>query len=446
MLMVTKTSSKAPESSKFVPVEKSLLHVTADKRQVALERCQSYTDEIADYLAVKDKIPFGLDLTEVCENNKRRILEVLGGSESDWHDWRWQMRHTISSVDVLREILPLSNSEIEQIRKTEKKYRWGVSPYYASLMDREDRKCPVRMQGIPSILEIQDSTVETDPETVQYNSPAPLITRLYPDRLIINVTNACTMFCRHCLRRRHIAFENVIYAESDVQMALDYVREHKEIRDVLITGGDALCLSDERIDWILTELGKMPHVEVKRLGSRTLAVLPMRVTQELCEILKKHRPVYLNTQFNHSREITQEAARATDMLTQAGVLLGNQAVLLRGINSDRHVMKKLMQDLLRISVRPYYIFNCKKLEGINHFRASIEDGLNIMEYLRNYTSGLAVPTYICTLPNGRGKTPVMPQYLLNINADGKARFRSWQGFVVDYEDAKRDPDGLAGRR
>ena len=166
----------------------------------------------------------------------------------------------------------------------------------------------------------------------------------------------------------------------------------------------------------------------------------MRVTPELCEVLKKHRPVYLNTQYNHPKEVTKDAARATDMLTQAGVLIGNQTVLLRGINADRHVMKKLMQDLLRISVRPYYIFNCKKLEGINHFRASIEDGLNIMEYLRNYTSGLAVPTYICTLPNGRGKTPVMPQYLLNINADGKARFRSWQGLVVDYDDAKRDPD------
>jgi lysine 2,3-aminomutase len=428
------------EASKFVPVEKSPLHVSADKRRVALERCESYTRAIADYLEAREGIPCGLNLAEVYAENRKRILAVLGGSQSDWADWRWHMRNAISSVEVLGKILDLTDREVEEIRETEARYRWGVSPYYASLMDRTDRSCPVRLQGIPSALEIRDATVETDPETVQYNSPAPLITRLYPDRLIINVTTACTMFCRHCLRRRHIAFENVVYAEKDVRGALDYVREHREIRDVLVTGGDALCLSDERIDWILTELGKIEHVEVKRLGSRTLAVLPMRVTPALCEVLKKHRPVYLNTQYNHPKEVTADAARATDMLTQAGVLIGNQTVLLRGINADRHVMKKLMQDLLRISVRPYYIFNCKKLEGINHFRASIEDGLNIMEYLRNYTSGLAVPTYICTLPGGRGKTPVMPNYLLNINADGKARFRSWQGLVVDYDDAKRDPD------
>jgi glutamate 2,3-aminomutase len=429
-----------PETSKFVPVEKSPLHVSADKRQVALERCASYTEAIADYLAVKDSIPCGLNLTETYSENKKRILKVLGGTENDWQDWRWHMKNTISSVDVLANILELTEAEVKQIKQTEEKYRWGVSPYYASLMNKTDRNCPVRLQGVPSILEIEDATVETDPDTVQYNSPAPLTTRLYPDRMIINVTNACTMFCRHCLRRRDIGFENAVYAEKDVLLALDYVREHPEIRDVLITGGDALCLSDERIDWILTELGKIKHVEVKRLGSRTLAVLPQRITPELCKILKKHRPVYLNTQYNHSKEITADAARATEMLTEAGVLIGNQTVLLRGINSDRHVMKKLMQDLLRISVRPYYIFNCKKLEGINHFRASIEDGLNIMEYLRNYTSGLAVPTYICTLPGGRGKTPVMPNYLLNINADGKARFRSWQGLVIDYDDAKRDPD------
>ena len=426
--------------SKFVPVEKSLLHVTEDKREVALERCASYTETIADYLAVKDKIPCGLKLTDQYRDNRNRILAVLGGTEEDWSDWRWHMRNTISKVETLAQILDVSDEEKRQMAEVEETYRWGVSPYYLSLMDREDRACPVRLQGVPSILEAQDATVETDPETILYNSPAPLITRLYPDRLIINVTNACTMFCRHCLRRRHIAHENLVYAKSDIDLALDYVREHEEIRDVLITGGDAFCLSDDRLEWILQELDKIPHVEIKRLGSRTLAVLPQRITDDLCEMLSKYGPIYLNTQFNHPKEITEEAKDAADRLTRAGVMLGNQAVLLRGVNSDRHVMKKLMQMLLQIKVRPYYIFNCKKLEGIRHFRASIEDGMNIMEYLRNYTSGLAVPTYICTLPNGRGKTPVMPHYLLNINANGKARFRSWQGHVMDYDDAKRDPD------
>ena len=428
------------ETSRFVPVEESPLHISDDKRRVALQRCASYRKAIQDYLAAREGIPCGLDLGEVYAESRRRVLDVLGGTEDDWQDWNWHVRNTIDSVEVLAKILNLTDREVARIRRTEGRYRWGVSPYYASLMDPADRDCPVRKQGIPSILEVEDATVETDPETVMYNSPAPLITRLYPDRLTINVTNACTMFCRHCLRRRHIGFENVVYAEKDVRLALDYVRENPEIRDVLITGGDAFCLTDERLDWILTELDGIQHVEVKRVGTRTPVVLPMRITAELCDILRKHRPVYLNTQFNHPKEITVEARTATDMLTQAGVLIGNQAVLLRGVNADRHVMKKLMQELLRIAVRPYYIFNCKKLEGISHFRASIEDGLSIMEYLRNYTSGLAVPTYICTLPDGRGKTPVMPQYLLNINAAGKARFRSWQGLVVDYDDAKRGAD------
>jgi lysine 2,3-aminomutase len=429
--------------ARFVPVEKSPLHVTDDQRRVALERCASYTEAIADYLEARKSIPAGLDLADEYAAARRRVLKALGGTDDDWADWRWHVRHTITDVTVLANIIDLTDDEQQQIRSVESSYRWGISPYYASLMSQTDRRCPVRLQSIPSGLELTDQTVETDPETVIYNSPAPLITRLYPDRLVINVTNACTMFCRHCLRRRHIAHENVVYARKDVELALQYIREHPEIRDVLITGGDAFCLSDERLDWLLTELATIPHVEVKRLGTRTLAVLPMRVTDELCTMLSRHAPVYLNTQVNHPKEVTEELRVAADKLTRAGVLIGNQAVLLKGINADRHVMKKLMQDCLRVAIRPYYIFNCKKLEGIGHFRASIEDGLNIMEYLRNYTSGLAVPTYICTLPNGRGKTPVMPQYLVNINADGKARFRSWQGFIVDYDDAKPGAEGDA---
>lgn len=429
-------AEEAQTDPTFVPVEKSLLHVTDDQRKVALERCESYTESIADYLEARESIPSGLDLSDEYEEGRKRVLHALGGTDDDWRDWKWHVRHTISDVDTLAEILDLQDADREQMRTIGARYRWGISPYYASLMDRSDRNCPIRMQAVPSPLELTDQTVETDPETVIYNSPAPLITRLYPDRLVINVTNACTMFCRHCLRRRHIAYENVVYAQADVERALQYVREHPEIRDVLITGGDAFCLSDERIEWILSELHKIRHVEIKRLGTRTLAVLPMRVTPHLCEMLSRYGPIYLNTQVNHSKEITEDLRQAADMLTRAGVLIGNQTVLLRGINADRHVMKKLMQDCLRVKIRPYYIFNCKKLEGIGHFRASIEDGLNIMEYLRNYTSGLAVPTYICTLPNGRGKTPVMPHYLVNINADGKARFRSWQGYIVDYDDAK----------
>jgi len=431
------------QAKKFVPVEKSPLHVTEEQRQIGIERCESYAASIEDYLEARKNIPAGLDLADDYAAGRKRVLDALGGTEEDWQDWKWHVRNTITDVDTLVKIIELSDDERGQIRSVESICRWGISPFYASLMDRTDRGCPIRKQAVPSGLEVETRTDEPDKMVVTYNSPAPLVTRVYPDRMIINVTNACTMFCRHCLRRRDIGYENIVYAEKDLELALDYVREHPEIRDVLITGGDAFCVSDERLDWLLTELGKIPHVEMKRLGSRTPVVLPMRVTDELCDMLARHAPVYLNTQVNHPKEITEELRTATDKLIRAGVILGNQAVLLRGINADRHVMKKLMQDCLRVAIRPYYIFNCKKLNGIDHFRASIEDGLNIMEYLRGYTSGMAVPTYICTLPKSRGKTPVMPQYLLNINADGKARFRSWQGFVVDYDDAKPQAEETA---
>jgi lysine 2,3-aminomutase len=226
----------------------------------------------------------------------------------------------------------------------------------------------------------------------------------------------------------------MIYPKEDIQSALDYIAESPEIRDVLITGGDALMLSDDAIDWILTELDKIPTVEIKRLGSRMLSTLPQRITLELCKILKKHKPLYINTQFNHPLEVNPESEKAVDRLIDAGVLIGNQSVLLKGINNDKNVMKKLVHELLRIRVRPYYIFNCKKLQGIQHFRASVGDGLNIMENLRGYTSGLGVPTFIITAPEGKGKTPMAPTYLINHNRNGKLLFRTWAGQVCEYED------------
>jgi lysine 2,3-aminomutase len=300
-------------------------------------------------------------------------------------------------------------------------------------MDPGDRTCPIFRQCVPTIQEYMGEETE-DHYAIVYNSPAPLITRLYADRIIINVTNMCAMFCRHCLRKKDISLKDMVYPRDDVQAALDYVAECPEIRDVLLTGGDALALPDDYIDWILTELERIPHIEIKRLGSRMIVTLPQRVTPELCQMLAKHKPVYLNTQFNHPLEVTPESEAAVDRLIQAGVLVGNQSVLLRGINNDKNVMKKLAHELLRIRVRPYYIFNCKKLEGIRHFRAPVADGLNIIENLRGYTSGLAVPTFIITAPEGKGKTPMAPTYLLNYNRNGKLLFRTWAGQVCEYED------------
>ena len=410
--------------------------VTEEGRKVASARCEEYLESIADYLDAKKKIICGLDRQPDFNNSKQKIIKLLKATEEEWHDWHWQMKNMIRDVETLAQIINLTSEEFKQIKDVEKELRWGISPYYASLMDRDDPHCPVRMQSVPSILEMLDPSVVTEPETILYNSPAPCITRLYPDRLIINVTNACSMFCRHCLRRRDIGFENIRYAKKSIQEALAYVKENSEIRDVLLTGGDALMLSDNYLDWILSELDQIEHVEIKRIGSRTPVVMPMRITDSLCAMLEQHGTVYLNTQYNHSKEITEASALAIKKLTKAGIVVGNQTVLLKGINDDKHVMKKLMQDSLRIRVRPYYIFHCKKLEGIRHFRAHIEDGLNIMEHLRGYTSGLAIPTYIITAPSGRGKTPISPNYILNTNVDGQVLFRTWGGHVMKYDNER----------
>ncbi|MBC7344241.1 MAG: KamA family radical SAM protein, partial [Clostridia bacterium] len=257
------------------------------------------------------------------------------------------------------------------------------------------------------------------------------ITRRYPDRLIINATNSCPTYCRHCQRRRNIGQRDVARGKADLEAALDYVRKCSEIRDVLITGGDALLLSDRTLDWLLSELTAIPHVEIKRLGTRVPVTLPQRVTPELCRILEKYPPIYINTQFNHPAEITPESKEACDRLIRAGVVLGNQAVLLRGINNDPHVMKKLSHELLKIRVRPYYIFHAKPVKGTGHFVTRIEEGLEIMENLRGYTSGLAVPTYVLNVPLGLGKVPLSPQYLVVMKKD-KVVLRTWENKIVEY--------------
>ncbi len=410
------------------------MHVPEENRRIARERAKAYVEMISDYLAVKDKIPTGFSQKERAGENRRRILQVLGGTESDWDDWKWHLRNSIRDTGVLSRIIRLTDRDLREIEKTATQYRWSISPYYASLMDPEDRDCPIRKQAVPTVQEYVHRRETEDHYAIVYNSPAPLITRLYADRLIINVTNMCSVFCRHCLRKKDIAMADAVYSREDVMAAIRYVEESPEIRDVLITGGDALILSDDGIDWTLTQLERIPHLEVMRLGSRMLATLPQRVTPELCEMLGRHKPLYLNTQFNHPKEVTPEAAAAVDRLIKAGVLVGNQSVLLRTINNDKNVMKKLVHELLRIRVRPYYIFNCKKLQGVRHFRASVAEGLNIIENLRGYTSGLAVPTFIITAPEGKGKTPMAPTYLLNINRNGKVLFRTWGGYVCEYED------------
>lgn len=408
------------------------------KREIALDRAAELKARIVDYLEEREKIASGLEAAAEIEASKQRILAYFGAGEAEWQDWRWQLTHRITSVATLAELIPLTEAEKEAILKVERTYRWAVSPYYLSLMGPEP-DCPIRRQALPSAAELEDNHGVLDPMDEELTSPAPAITRRYPDRLIINVTNQCAMYCRHCQRRRNIGEVDRSRSRRELEQALQYIRQNEEIRDVLITGGDALMLSDAMIDWLLTELDNIPHVEIKRLGTRVPVTMPQRITPELCRVLAKHPPIYLNTQFNHPREVTAAAKEACDRLVQAGVVLGNQAVLLKGVNNHPFVMRKLNQELLKIRVRPYYIFHAKPVKGTTHFITSIEEGVEIMDKLRGYTSGLAVPTYIINAPHGLGKTPILPQYVIARN-DHQVILRTWEKRIIFYSNLGRQKE------
>ena len=401
-------------------------------RQYALGRAEELKQMVTPYIMQSITIPTGSSDSEIYESRRAKILSYFGATLDDWSNWHWQMTHRISDSQVLDSLLPLTHEQHLEIERVGKTFRWAVSPYYLSLMDDADPFDAIRLQGLPTQAELFDNFGEDDPMGEEITSPAPSITRRYPDRLIINVTNMCAMYCRHCQRRRNIGETDTHAPRTQLKAALDYIRANPEIRDVLVTGGDALLLSDLTLDWLLGELHAIPHLEIKRLGTRAPVTLPMRITEELCSIMAKYPPIYINTQFNHPKEVTKEAKEAADKLVRAGVVLGNQAVLLKDINHQPEVMKKLNQELLKIRVRPYYIFHAKNVKGTRHFVPSIQDGLAVMEQLRGHTSGLAVPTYIINAPKGGGKTPISPQYLVSLD-ENKAVLRTWEGKYVRYE-------------
>ena len=401
--------------------------------EISLERASQLKSRIEDYMNIRKEIPKGLELKTEINERKEHILKVLGGTEENWNDYKWQLSNRITNVDTLSKILKLTKSEIEQIRKVENQFRWAISPYYLSLIDPKDIVDPIKLMSIPSFVELEDEQYDLDPMGEEFTNPAGSITRRYPDRLIINVTNECAMYCRHCQRRRNIGQQDCHQSREVLQESIDYIRENEEIRDVLITGGDPLTLSDNMLEWIISELRKISHVDYIRLGTRTLVTMPQRITDEFCEMIKKYHPIYINTHFNHPMEITEETKVACEKLANSGVPLGNQAVLLNGVNNDKFVMRCLNHELLKIRVKPYYIFHSKHVKGTKHFNTSIDDGMEIMEYLRGYTSGMAIPTYIINAPKGKGKTPLLPQYLISKGTD-YIMIRTWEGEVIKVED------------
>jgi len=353
-------------------------------------------------------------------------------SEAEWNDWKWQVANRITSVDQLKKIINLTPQEEKDINETLKRFRLGITPYYASLMDPDDPRCPVRMQAVPVIAETYRSAEDmVDPLHEDADSPAPGLTHRYPDRVLFLITDQCSMYCRHCTRRRLAGEKDAARSMDDINKCLDYIRKNPVVRDVLLSGGDCLLVDDDVLEYIISELRKIPHVEIVRLGSRTPVVMPQRITDDLCNMLKKYHPIWLNTHFNHPKEMTPEAMEALRKLADAGIPLGNQSVLLRGVNDCPHIMRDLVHALVKNRVRPYYIYQCDLSLGIQHFRTSVAAGINIIEGLRGHTSGYAVPTFVVDAPGGGGKIPVMPQYIISQSPE-RVILRNYEGVITTY--------------
>ncbi len=355
-------------------------------------------------------------------------------AREEWNDWKWQVKNRITSVDQLKQVINLTPEEEEGIHECLKTLRMAITPYYATLMDPDDPNCPVRKQAVPTSMELHTAESDmVDPLHEDTDSPAEGLTHRYPDRVLLLVTDQCSMYCRHCTRRRKAGVTDKAMPRDQIDKAIDYIRNTPRVRDVLISGGDGLLISDEMLEYVIKNLREIPHVEIIRIGSRTPVVMPQRITPELVNMLKKYHPIWFNTHFNHPKEVTPESTRACEMLADAGIPLGNQSVLLKGVNDCPFIMKKLVQDLLKIRIRPYYIYQCDLSRGISHFRTSIGKGIEIIEHLRGHTSGLAVPTFVVDAPGGGGKIPVMPQYLIS-RSDRKVILRNYEGVISVYEE------------
>lgn len=364
----------------------------------------------------------------------RRIPLYKDVPESDWNDWHWQMRNNIRDVETLSKVLPLSGKEKADISEVLKVFRMAITPYYASLIDPDNPACAVRLQAVPRLPEtFVDTSDQDDPLHEDVDSPVPGLTHRYPDRVLLLVTNMCSMNCRHCTRRRLVGFEDLHMPEANIDAAIEYIRKTPIIRDVLISGGDPFVLPTERLERIIAKVRAIPHVEIIRIGTRTPVVMPMRIDDELVSMLKKYQPLYINTHFNHPKEITVEAREACRKIADAGIPMGNQSVLLRDVNDCPVLMKKLVQKLLTIRVRPYYIYQCDLSRGISHFRTTVSKGIEIIENLRGHTTGFAIPTFVIDAPGGGGKIPVMPDYLITSN-EKRVILRNYEGVITTYDE------------
>ena len=350
-----------------------------------------------------------------------------------WNDWRWQMRNRITSAEQLEALLPLTARERAGFAAARGRLSFGVTPYFFNLINRDDPACPIRLQIVPREDELHSAPDEADdPVGEEKTSPVPGLVHRYPDRVLLLVTNRCACYCRYCTRSRLVSEARGASFHPRIGAALRYISEHKEVRDVIVSGGDFLTFGDAQIADVLARLRAIPHVELLRIGSRVPVFLPQRITPELCEILRRNGPIWMSIHCNHPRECTAETAAALERLALAGVMLGNQSVLLRGVNDDAETMRELVHRLLMMRVRPYYLYACDKIRGSAHFRVPVARGIGIIRSLRGWTSGCAVPQFVIDAPGGGGKVPVNPDYIEEFLPDGSVRMRNFRGEEYFY--------------
>jgi len=362
--------------------------------------------------------------------NRHRFFEHI--PDALWNDWRWHFRNRITTVDQLAEFIPLSKEEQAQLKLVTMRYPLSITPYYLSLIDPDNPDDPIKKQAVPSSLEITMGTIgQEDPLAEKEDSVVPGLVHRYPDRALMVLTDICPMLCRHCTRKREWRHGGWVRNESEIEAMLEYLRRNSGIKDVILSGGDPLMLSNRRLESIISRIREIRHIEIIRIGTRFPVVLPQRIDEELCAALSKHGPIWLNTHFNHPRELTPQAAEVCDRLLRSGVPVNNQSVLLRGVNDSVETQLKLCQGLLRIKVRPYYLFQCDEVQGTEHLRTPVETGIKIIEGMRGHTSGLAIPTFVIDLPQGGGKVPLQPNYVLS-QTGKELLLRNYQGNLYHY--------------
>ena len=353
--------------------------------------------------------------------------------DESWNNWRWQLSNRINTPHEFEKLIPLTESERKALSAAHL-FRVDITPYFISLIDPDDPDDPIRKQVVPTASEMVPFTAMMEDSLAEdRHSPVPGLVHRYPDRVLMLVTTQCATYCRYCTRSRIVGDPSATFSRAEFEMQIEYLKRTPQVRDVLLSGGDPLVLAPKILEEILNRLREIPHIEIVRIGSRVPVFLPMRITEELCDMLQKYHPLWLNIHVNHPNEITAELAAACDRMTRAGIPLGNQSVLLAGVNDNVHIQRQLVHDLVRIRVRPYYLYQCDLVEGAGHFRTPVAKGVEILEGLRGHTSGYAVPTFIVDAPGGGGKIPVAPNYLLSMS-DHKIVLRNFEGFITTYEE------------